>query len=158
MESSLREKYWHKFFELGVFLKGFNGIWEMISGLLILFFNKLTFSRWFYLLSRNELLEDPNDRFINFLAAGLQNLTSSAKTFAAIYVLFHGILNIFLAINLYRAKRWAYPVTIGLMLFFMTYQIYRIAIHHSLVLTAITVFDALFVILAWHEYKYHNKK
>jgi len=150
--------FWHELFEYGVFIKGLNGIWETVSGLLTLFLSKATFSKWFYLIARNELLEDPNDKFVNFLARALQNLSNNTKTFAALYILIHGLLNIFLAIQLYRDKHWAYPVTIGIMLIVALYQIQRISINHSLILTAITLLDLLFILLAWHEYKYHQEK
>lgn len=152
----LPQKYWHKLFEFGVLIKGFNGTWEIASGLLFLFLSKTTLSGWFYFLFRNELVEDSNDRFINSLTYALQNLSSDAKTFAALYLLIHGLLSIFLVIQLYRNKHWAYLVIIGVMLIFMPYQIYRISLHHSIVLTVITIFDAFFILLTWHEYKYYK--
>ncbi len=154
----LKEKYWHELFEIGILLKGFNGLWETISGFLVLFVSKATFSTWFLLIAQNELLEDPHDKFINFVTHALQNFSGDTKIFAAIYILSHGILNIFLSIQLYRDRHWAYLVTIGAMAIFMVYQIHRITIHHSLVLTAITIFDVFFIILAWHEYKYHRDR
>lgn len=152
------QKYWHALFELGVFIKGLNGVWETISGLLILFLSKSTLNNWFLLFTGNELLEDPNDKFINFLAQSLKNLSSETQTFVAIYLLLHGLLNIFLVVQLYRDRHWAYPATIGVIVLFMSYQVYRIIIYHSLILTAITIFDALFIILIWHEYKYHRER
>ncbi len=152
------QKYWHELFEFGVIIKGFNGVWETISGFLVLVLSKATLSHWFFLVTRNELLEDPNDKFINFLAHALQNFSADAKTFAALYILAHGVLNVFLAIQLYRDRHWAYLVTIGTMIMFMVYQTYRISIHHSLLLTAITIFDGIFILLAWHEYKYHRDR
>lgn len=154
----LPQKRWHELFELGVALKGFNGIWEAASGFLVLFVNKAIFSTWFYTIARSEILEDPNDKFVIFFSHLLQNLSSDVKTFAAVYLLAHGLLNIFLAIQLYRDKHWAYLVTIGVMLLFMVYQIYRIAVHHSIFLAALTVIDALFIVLAWHEYKHHRER
>lgn len=151
-------KHWHKLFKLGIFLKGINGIWELSSGILALFLSKVTLETWFFIVTRYELLEDPNDVLINFFMSAFQNVSNSAKVFAAFYLLLHGFLNIFLAIQLYRDKRWAYLVTIGSTLILMIYQIYRISIHHSLLLTAITIFDVFFIGLAWHEYKYHQEQ
>lgn len=151
-------KYWHNFFELGIFAKGFNGIWETTSGVLILFTGQLTLNDWFQALTRNELLEDPHDKLMGFLAHSLQNFSPDIQKFAALYLLIHGVLNIFLAIQLYRDKHWAYFVTILSVALSMVYQIHRIMLHHSLFLSAITVFDAIFIILAWHEYKYHQEK
>lgn len=150
------EYYWRAIFEFAVFIKGFNGIWETLSGFLVLFFSKAAFGNLFFFLARNELLEDPHDSFIAFMAQALQNLSASAKTFAAIYILLHGLLNIFLAIQLYRNKLWAYLVTINVMVIFIFYQVYRIILHHSVMLSILTVFDAIFIILTWHEYQYQK--
>lgn len=147
------QKYWHRLFEFSVLTKGFTGVWETVSGFLFLFLNKTTLGGWFSLLVRNELVEDPDDKFINFLTHALQNLSSDAKTFAALYVLAHGLLNIFLVVQLYRNKHWAYLVIIWAMLISLPYEIYRISIHHSAILTTITIFDAFFIALAWREYK-----
>ena len=147
------QKYWHKLFQLGVLIKGFSGVWETISGFLFLFLSKATLSGWFYLLVYNELVEDPNDKFINFMALALQNLSNDTKVFAALYMLSHGLLNIFLVIQLYRNKHWAHLVIIWAMLISLPYEIYRISIHYSATLTAIAVFDAFFIVFTWREYK-----
>ena len=154
MTGLFAEKNLHRFFEFGVFIKGFNGIIETISGFLVLFVSKTSFYKIFSLLWRRELFEDPNDKLINFAGHRLLQLSNGAKEFAALYILFHGILNIFLAIGLYREKPWAYPVAVGFNSVVIGYQIYRVAYHHSLVLAALTVFDIFFVWLIWHEYRY----
>ena len=40
----------------------------------------------------------------------------------------------------------------------MMYQLFRIALHHSLFMEVITVFDVFFIVLIWHEYNYLTKK
>ncbi len=147
-----KEKYWHEFFELGVIIKALDGTWETITGVLFLFLSKATFAHWFFVVSHNELLEDPNDIVMNFLSHALQNFSGDAKTFAAVYLLSRGILNIFLAIQLYQEKHWAHLLAIGTLLVFMAYQAYRISLYHSALLTVVTVFDAIFILLIWHEY------
>ena len=154
----IKEKYWHELFEVGVFLKGFNGVWEIASGFLALFLSGAVFNKIFYFLARNELFEDPQDKFINFISQAFQEMPAGAKKFAAFYLLIHGILNIFLAIQLYREKIWAYLVTIGAVMVFTVYQVYRINLYHSKILTAVTILDALFIVLTWHEYNYHLSK
>lgn len=154
----LTQKSWHELFEFGVFLKGFNGIWETISGAMFLFLSRGTITNWFFLATRNELIENPNDKVIIFFARVLQNSLSHTKVFAALYLLVHGLLNIFLAVQLYRDKHWAYLVMIWTIIIFIGYQIYRISIHHSIALIFFTIFDIFFVILAWHEYKYRRDK
>jgi uncharacterized membrane protein len=142
----------HRIFEFGIFIKGFNGVWETISGFFILFLSKATLDNLFYWLAGKELLEDPNDLFIGFLSRFLENLSHNTQIFIAVYILIHGLLNLFLAIQLYRDKIWAYLATISIMIIFIFYQVHRIILHHSVTLTIITIFDILFIILTWHEY------
>lgn len=140
-------------FEFGILIKFINGVWETISGFFILLSSKAVIERVFNFLASKELLEDPNDFLMNFLLKFLENLAHNTQIFIGVYILIHGFLNLFLAIQLYRDKLWAYLMTIGVMIVFILYQIHRIILHHSIVLIAITIFDILFVILAWHEYK-----
>ena len=152
------EKYWHGLFELGILVRSFNGIWETICGVVILFFSKSVLSSFLFLLARGELLEDPNDRVIRYIANLLQDLSTNTKVFAAIYILGHGILNIFLGIQLYRNRLWSYVITIAVMIIFIGYQVYRINIHHSHALIVVTAFDFLFLILTVHEYRYQRSR
>ena len=145
----------HRLFEVGLALKGFNGLWETAIGLAFLLISKASLSQWYLRFTQNELIEDPHDHITNFIVHTLLNPGTTTKTFAALYVLFHGLLNLFLAVQLYRDKHWAYPTTIGVVIVSVIYQIYRISVHHSLILTAITIFDLFFIILIWHEYKHH---
>jgi uncharacterized membrane protein len=147
------EDYLHQIFEFGIFIKAVNGIWETISGIFILLSGKTVLNKLFYFVSNKELLEDPNDIFFNFLSKFLENLSHSTQVFIAFYILIHGLLNLFLVIQLYRDKIWAYLATMSVMVVFIFYQIHRIVLHHSVFLTLITTFDILFVILTWHEYK-----
>ncbi len=154
MEEIIQEKYWHRFFELGITLKTINGLWETITGFLLIY--KVSFFSWIYIVNQNELVENPSDKFFSFLSHIFLNFSADAKKFIAIYLLIHGILNIFLAIQLYRQKHWAYLAMMGTALIFVIYQIYRISIYHSLFLTFLTIFDVIFIILIWHEYKHHE--
>lgn len=139
-------------FEFGIFVKFFNGLWEIVSGFFILFLSKTAIDNLFYFLASRELLEDPRDIFFNFLFKFLENLSHNTQVFIAAYILIHGFLNLFLAIQLYRDKLWAYLAIITIMMVFVFYQIHRIILYHSTVLIVITIFDILFIILTWHEY------
>jgi uncharacterized membrane protein len=140
-------------FLAAVLLKGFNAVWETISGALVLALG----SRWLasaYLASvQGELLEDPHDRVVNFAGKVLHHASAGSVQFAALYILFHGVLNAFLCIQLLRRQLWAYPAVIALHLAAMAYQVHRISVHHSLLLTMFTAYDCLFVILALREYR-----
>jgi uncharacterized membrane protein len=89
----LVEKNWHRLFEFGIALKGFNGIWETLGGFIMLFIDKELLNNLYSSLLRSELRSDPDDGFIKLLGYILRDASPSARTFAAFYVLFHGLLN-----------------------------------------------------------------
>jgi len=140
-------------FLLSLLLKGFNGIWETVSGGLVLFIGSQWLTSSFYRLTANELLEDPNDRLVDLAGNILRGASADAVRFAAAYLLLHGLLNIFLSIQPFRRKLWAYPTAIIVNLAAMAYQVHRVALHHSVFLTLITILDAIFVLFALAEYR-----
>jgi uncharacterized membrane protein len=146
----------HRFFSFGIILKFFNGIWETVSGLFLFFVSKEVLERFFNILATKELLENPHDFFITLSLNLLNNFSADTKFFVAVYVFGHGILNLFLAIQLYRSKIWSYVVSMILMFLFVLYQIHRIILHHSVFLMFVTICDVIFIGLTWYEYK--NKK
>lgn len=156
LKNSKIEYYWRKIFELGVFVKAINGTWETVAGLSALIIGQERLVSIFSFLVRGELIEDPHDVFINASTQALHNL-GGAKTFIGLYFLIHGIINIFLSIQLYRNRLWAYLVTMAVMVLFVSYQFYRISLYHSPMLIVVTCYDILFMILTWHEYQYQKK-
>ena len=99
------------------------------------------------------LSEDPNDYIASHLLGYAQGLTGGTVTFAALYLLVHGIVKIVLVAALLRNQIWAYPWMIGFLLIFIAYQIYQIALHPTLGLSALTIFDAAIVWLTWREWR-----
>jgi uncharacterized membrane protein len=73
--------------------------------------------------------------------------------FGAIYLLSHGISKLVLVVLVLRNHLWAYPWLIALLLGFIGYQLYRLTVHASIGLIALTIFDALLVWLTWREYR-----
>ena len=74
-------------------------------------------------------------------------------TFAAVYLLLHGIIKIVLVVALLRNQAWAYPSMIAFLLVFIVYQLYRLVLSPTLGLTVLTIFDALIVWLTWREWR-----
>ena len=155
----LKQTYWHQLFEAGVFLKALNSVWEIAGGLLLLTTRGRTILNLvFVFFSRSELVGGRDDFIFQLVTVQLQHLSVNTRVFVGVYLLFHGIMNMFLAYNLYRNRLWAYPFSIAFVSLFFTYQVYRLAHTHSLILLAVSVFDLFFIILTWHEYRYQLKK
>jgi len=150
-----KEKNIHKAFVVSLILKGLNSLLEIVGGILFLFTGAVTAMLSF--LIKGELIEDPTD----FVANQIQHLTPylsvHTQLFGALYLLSHGIIKIFLVINLLRNKLWAYPVTIVTLFIFIGYQLYRLSYSFSIFLVLLTLFDVLIIVLTWHEYKIVRK-
>jgi uncharacterized membrane protein len=142
-----------RLFELGIILKGLNGVAELVGGLLLLFTTPAAIHRVVVALTQGELSEDPHDLIARYLLHTANGLTGSAVIFGAVYLLLHGAVKVVLVIALLLNKLWAYPCMIIVLLIFIGYQLYRIALQPSPALAALTVFDALIVTLTWREYR-----
>jgi uncharacterized membrane protein len=142
-------------FEAGILLKALNAVWEISSGLLLLLVTHTRAFRTIIDFAREEFIGgDHDDAIFRFAAEQLNHISVSTRNFIGIYLLIHGMLNVFLAYNLYRNRLWAYPLAAGVAAIFCTYQIYRLLHTHSLILLCVTIFDIAFIILTMHEYRY----
>jgi len=159
MATFFKQRYWHELFEIGITFKAINSVWEVLGGVFLLSRFHSWLSHAFVFLSNSELLGDREDFLFHFVSDQLTRLdVASVRTFVGIYLLFHGVMNAFLAYNLYRNRLWSYPVSIVFTSLFLTYQLYRLLHTHSTLLLCITILDVLFIILTWHEWQYQKKR
>jgi uncharacterized membrane protein len=142
-----------RIFEIGIILKGLDGVLETIGGLLLLVVTPATINSLLSRLTQHELSEDPNDFIASHLLGYAHGLTGTAVTFAALYLLVHGIVKIVLVAALLRNQIWAYPWMIGFLLTFIGYQLYRLVLSPTLGLSALTIFDAAIAWLTWREWR-----
>jgi uncharacterized membrane protein len=140
-------------FEIGIILKGLDGVLETIGGLLLLTITPATINRLVSRLTQHELSEDPHDFIASHLLRYAHGLTGSAVTFAAAYLLVHGIAKVVLVAALLGNQIWAYPWMIGFLLLFIGYQVYRLALSLTFGLSILTIFDAVIVWLTWREWR-----
>jgi len=143
----------HRFFEVTILVKGFNGIWEIVTGFLFLFFKNETIYNAIIIASNQKIFSGSENFANHYLTRQADNFSSSTQYFIAIYFLFYGIINIFLVISLLKGKLWAYPAAILFFLLFIVYQCYRLYLRHSGLLLFLTIFDAFLVALTFLEYK-----
>jgi uncharacterized membrane protein len=129
-------------FEVGIILKGLDGVLEILGGLLLLIVTPATIDRVVTGLTQHELSEDPNDFLATHLLRTAHGLTGSAILFGAVYLLAHGLVKVILVVALLKNQLWAYPWTIGFLGVFIVYQLYRMSLKPSVGLTALTIFDA----------------
>ena len=139
-------------FNVGVLMKGVNGILEIAGGALVLTIKTSTLIGIILILTQQELIEDPHDVVATMLRHTVNSITESSKTFGGVYLIAHGASNVFLAVGLLQRRLWSYPASIVFLCIFIGYQLYRITLHHSIVLMVVTGLDIIIVFLIWKEY------
>lgn len=143
----------HFGFEIGLAIKGIDGLLEIVGGAFLLFLNPARLGWLTRLLTQHELSEDPRDVIANLLVSLSGSFSISSQHFGVFYLMSHGIIKCVLVLLLWRKERWAYPLTIISLILFVAYQIYRYTFTHSAFLIFLTVFDIIMIILTIIEYK-----
>jgi uncharacterized membrane protein len=140
-------------FEVGIILKGLDGVLEVLGGLLLLVLSPATIDQVVTSLTQHELSEDPNDFLATHLLKTAHGLTGAAVLFGAVYLLAHGMVKVILVAALLNNQLWAYPWTIAFLGVFIVYQLYRLSLNPSVGLTVLTIFDTFIAGLTYREYR-----
>lgn len=142
-------------FRVGLVLKGLDGILELVGGLLLLVVTPSQIHGLVQALTMHELSEDPQDLVAGALVRTSEQLSVSATTFAAIYLLVHGLVKVLLVGAVLRDRLWAYPVLIGFLVLFICYPAYQLTLHFSWPVVALIAFDSIMLVLTSIEYRSH---
>jgi uncharacterized membrane protein len=144
-----------RIFDISLILKGLDGLLELVGGVLLLLVSPAQLTNIVIWLTQHELSQDPKDFIATHLLAYAHTLSTSVTLFAAAYLLVHGIVKIVLVVALLKEQLWAYPWLIVFLVLFILYQIYRLILHVSVGLIALTLFDCFIVVLTVLEYRKH---
>lgn len=145
-------------FQASLWLKGAHSLLEVLGGLALAFLSHDVVIRMVRALTAAELLEDPRDLVANTLRQAAQGLSTDAQSFAAWYLLSHGLIKLVLVSAVLANRLWAYPAFILAMIGFILYQVYRMTFDVTSVMVAITVLDLIVLFLAWHEYGFVRRE
>jgi uncharacterized membrane protein len=143
----------HRFFELGIIIKGLDGGVELVGGLLLVFLSPAAINRVVFFLVEGELKEDPTDLVANLLV----HTTRSAiqvRVPASVFLIGHGIVKLVLVAGLATNRLWSYPAAIVVFAGFTIYQIYQLTLQYSLFLETVTVLDLMVILLVIAEYRH----
>ena len=148
-----KEQTWENFFYLGILAKGIEGLFEIFIGFFLLLVGKETLLAFFARAVGSEFTELPRDFFISIVYTFLQSILMDFKIFFALYVIAHGMINMGLALALWRERQWVFPVAIIIELFFVFYAAYYVIASYSFFWLVFVAFDTVLIVLIWHQYK-----
>jgi len=143
----------HRLFQVGVVLKGLDGVLEVVGGVLLALVGSTGVSRMVALLTQHELSEDPRDLVARWILEHFSNIGAGTAHFAAAYLLVHGVVKLVLVGGLIREKMGIFPWALGFLGLFILYQGYRLSIRPSVGLGFLTVVDVVVLLLVWREYE-----
>jgi len=142
-----------KIFEASVLIKGVENVIETLAGFAVLLLGSDFFGTLAFKITQQELQDDPNDRIANYIFHTGQHLASGGTTFVVAYLLVHGIIKLIAVISLLRNQLWGYTFSMITLGIFMIYQLYEVAVTHSIFISLLTVFDIFLMWLIWREYQ-----
>jgi len=146
---------YHRAFDIGILLKGLDGLLESTGGLALLLTGRPAIRGAVAWLTHQELIEDPGDVVASHLVHLAQQLSMDTQHFAGVYLLVHGVIKIGLVAALLRGLRWSYPAAVAVLTAFIGYQGYRLMHTPSLVLGLLTALDVAVVMLIVREWRRH---
>jgi uncharacterized membrane protein len=152
LSSETDRKVLHETFRASIFLKGLDGILEIIGGAILCVVSPRQINRLVLLLTSHELSEDPRDIIANHLVEWARHISVNTKLFGSFYLVSHGIVKVAIVLLLWRGRLSAYPAAIVFFSVFIFYQVYRYSYSHSIWLIFLSGFDIIIIVLTWLEY------
>jgi len=150
----LGQRKLHAAFKISLALKGAFAFGEIVAGVFTYFVTQHRLLDLANAFTRTELEEDSRDFVANYLLHGAQHLSISSQHFAALYLLSHGAIKLWLIVGLWREKLAFYPAAITVFGMFIGYQLYRYSFTGSPALLLITALDLAVIGLTWFEFQH----
>lgn len=94
MKRNINETYIRDVFDLGMVIKGIDGVLQVIGGFVLLFLKPETINQLIIHLTQYELVEDPNDKIANYILH-IGHLSAGSTKFATLFLLSHDLIKIF---------------------------------------------------------------
>jgi len=150
-----RERIFHRLFQIGMWIKGFDGFIETIGGIVLMSISLDAINRYVIELTQKEIEEDSGDMIANALRHAVHRMTPGSKNIAGVYLVANGVVKVFLAVGVLRGKFWCYPVAMIVITVFVLLQSLRLCFHFSWPMLLGTLIDVAIVLLIWREYRRH---
>ncbi|HSX35633.1 MAG TPA: DUF2127 domain-containing protein [Patescibacteria group bacterium] len=142
-----------KTYEIGLFIKGFDGTIELLGGVLLMVIPSSAILHLTRVLTQNELANDPHDFVASHIATFGTHLATENNTFAILFLLTHGAVKVALVAALLRQKLWAYPWALVALTLFLVYQAYLMVVKPTFGMGFLTVLDIIIIWLVWREWQ-----
>ena len=142
----------YKFAKTLIYAKGLFGLFELIVGILLLFSGPKSIIRYTVWLIAFEPLRNPDGIFDYSMQFVANHVLGSMHMLITLYLIVHGLVFIMVVIALVHKKLWAFPIAGIVLMAFIIYQIYKLAMTFSLLLLIFTILDLMVMVFLRYEY------
>ena len=142
-----------KTYEIGILIKGIDGVLELIGGVLVLTVSPHMITGITQFLTQDALEENPHNFIATHIARAGHHLAAGHNIFAAAFLLTHGLVKVVLVASLLLNKLWAYPWALVVLSLFLVYQIYLLITQPGFGMAFLSVLDAVIIWLIWREWQ-----
>ena len=140
-------------FRLGMWWRIMYGVLRIALGVAFIKLIGRDISELIYVVMSHELTGPTGDAVLEKLYLLLETHELTVTYFIAGYFIFWGVADVVLSACLLRHIIAAFPITMGLIVLFITYSIYRLSYTHSLILLSVIVVDFFILYLVYREYR-----
>ena len=151
----IRANSWfERIYKIGVAVKGFDGLVELIIGMALWISPALVHSALTALSGELGEHQGHTIQFISNYVARLDGeLARSGLSFLIFFLILHGIVKLVLVYCLLREIVKAYPYALAILGLFFVYQLYVFIVTPTIGMALFTLLDGLIIWLVWHEYR-----
>jgi uncharacterized membrane protein len=141
-------------YDIGIIVKGFDGIVEFIAGLALLVSPGLVHS---LLMAIGAEASEGHGRMHHFVAQYVarldDQLAASGLVFLVIFLLSHGLVKIVLVVCLLKKIVRVYPGALAILSAFLIYQLYVFLRDPGIGMALFCILDVAIIWLVWREYR-----
>lgn len=140
-------------YRIGVAVKGFDGLVELLAGLIL----------WLFPHALEHLLRPlavvvgghhPVRNFLGYWAGRMDHeLSGGSHEFVIIFLIGHGVVKLVLVYCLFREYHWVYPYALVVLGLFTAYQVYVLIKTPSIGMVLFTILDVVIMWLVWREWR-----
>lgn len=153
------KKIIHWLFSVMMCSKGISGVVEVGLAMAVFVLNKEAIRGFLFSLQEMSVaglclpLNGGGCRLAPYFVSEINDFSQHTKIFIGVYLLFYGLVNIFLAVALLAKRLWAYPAAMAAFTVFTAYLCLRFLFTRSPLLLFFAAFDVLLIALTWLEYR-----
>jgi len=146
--------WFERIYKIGVAVKGFDGLVELIVGMALWISPALVHRALTVLAGELGEHQGRTIQFItNYVARLDGDLARSGLSFLIFFLILHGIVKLVLVYCLLKEIVKAYPYALAILGLFFVYQLYVFIVSPTIGMALFTLLDGLIIWLVWHEYR-----